>query len=70
MALILKCDICERTYDEVTDNLCRKGDIIRHKVKREWILHHERGWEKIDICTDCLKQIRAKSCGKEKISYE
>jgi hypothetical protein len=50
------CDICK---DRIIG--C-DGDIrLKYKAKRRWYLWYEGGWNKIDICDNCLNQIiRAK----------
>lgn len=45
------CDICKK---EIGDD----GDIrIKYRAKRKWCQWHEEGWDKIDICSDCLNKI-------------
>lgn len=44
------CDLCEeRTPDAKIK--------YRYKAKRRWCLWWEEGWEKIELCEDCLKKI-------------
>lgn len=50
----LKCDFCNR------DELQMTGGIYRHKVKREHYGYDTFGWYKVDICIDCLTEIRHK----------
>lgn len=47
------CDVCKRNENDMNCN------IYSHKVKRENKLHPGR-WDKIDICYDCLTDIRRK----------
>ena len=54
------CDFCKRSEDE-----CEKlNPISRHKVKRE---NHHRvgGWTDLDICCECLDELRNKMRNKE-----
>ena len=44
------CDICKR---EVTD----KENATRYKLKREWFLWHERGWERLIIHDKCWLEL-------------
>ena len=53
MSKIVRCDICGRTSVEV-DN------ITQFKMKRKWHDWYESGWERIDICSDCEREIRLK----------
>ena len=48
---ILKCDICGRTSSEVFM-------MHRHKLKRETYTFDGFMWERLDICDDCLQEIR------------
>lgn len=51
-AKLIFCDICK---NKIIGN---DGDIIiRYKAKRRWYLWMEGGWEKIDICANCLRLI-------------
>jgi hypothetical protein len=61
MAEVLKCDICRRTeYD-----MPILAPISRYKLKRE----SRYGWDKLDICMDCEREIRlkVKNGGKDEI---
>ena len=50
-AKVIFCDICK----EIIDN---DGDIrIKYRAKRKWYLWDESGWDKIDICANCLSKI-------------
>lgn len=55
------CDICK---NKIIGN---DGDIrLKYKAKRKWYLWMEGGWEKIDICNNCLTLIiKAKEEGEE-----
>ena len=53
MSKITRCDICGRTSLEAFN-------IDRYKLKKEVCGWHERSWQKLDICTDCIDEIRAK----------
>ena len=47
------CDICKKT-------ICNEGDLkIKYRAKRKWNLWYESGWERIDICSNCLNKIIA-----------
>ena len=51
-AKVIFCDIC---MDRI---LCEDGDIrIKYKAKKRWDLLYESGWNKIDICANCLNKI-------------
>ena len=45
------CDNCRRTQNEVDFN------IYSFKVKRQNLFHPKR-WNRVDICYDCLREIR------------
>lgn len=54
---VTKCDICRRV-----DGI----DIDHYKLKKEVYNWYESSWECLDICTDCLSEIRRKvKKGKE-----
>ena len=55
-AKVIFCDICKNKI--IGDD----GDVrIKYRAKRRWWLWYESGWERIDICANCLdKIIRAK----------
>lgn len=53
MSKIVRCDICGRTSTEVPN-------ITQFKMKRKWHDWYESGWERIDICSDCEREIRLK----------
>lgn len=53
--LILKCDICGRTGDYI-------NPIEKFKIKR---YKYRIGWERIDICSDCLRNFKKVAKGKE-----
>lgn len=65
MSSILRCDICMRTKGEMEKNGLSCDTIIQHKFRRKGRFLRADEWEDIDICTSCLKQIRAKSRGEE-----
>ena len=51
-AKVIFCDICKNKI------IGTDGDIrIKYRAKRKWYLWFESGWEKIDICSDCLREI-------------
>ena len=50
----LKCDFCNRDESQMA------GPIIRHKVKRGYYGANIFNWYKVDICTECLDEIRRK----------
>lgn len=51
-AKVIFCDIC---MDRILGD---DGDIrIKYKAKRRWCLWHESGWNRIDICANCLNKI-------------
>lgn len=54
------CDFCRRSENECD----HPNSINRHKVKRE---NHPRigGWTKLDICMECLDELRNKMRNKE-----
>jgi hypothetical protein len=56
MACIEVCDVCGRTRNEMAA-FC---DIEHYKVKKETCNWYERSWDRIDICYDCLREIRNK----------
>ena len=44
------CDLCEeRTPDAKIK--------YRYKAKRRWFLWYEEGWNRIELCEDCLMKI-------------
>ena len=51
-AKVIICDICrEKIFND-------DGDInIKYQAKRKWYLWCEGGWERIDICANCLNKI-------------
>lgn len=54
MAEVLQCDICRRTKHD----MCILVDIERYALKRA--NKYSMGWEKLDICDDCIREIRNK----------
>lgn len=45
------CDLCKR-------ELHKEGDMkFKYKAKTRWISWYESGWEKADICSECLRRI-------------
>lgn len=52
----LGCDICRRHEDDIC-NTDTVEKIHRYKVKRERS-YRLGGWDRVDICDDCLKVIR------------
>lgn len=61
MSCVSTCDICGREEREID---C--GDIDHFKVKKEFHSWWDHGWERIDICTDCLRKIRKAVRNKNK----
>ena len=53
MSKIVRCDICGRTSVEVSN-------MSHFKLKSRWHSWHESGWERLDICSDCEREIRLK----------
>ena len=58
MAEILQCDICKRVETDELFNLVR---VRRYKLKRE----NRYGWDNLDICRDCERELRAIVTNKE-----
>ena len=56
----LKCDFCGRDVSQMS------GVVCRHKIRREWRGHDTLFWDNLDICTDCLSEIRRKIREKER----
>ena len=56
MGCINTCDICKRTARE----LPILAEINHFKMKKETYSWHERSWERIDICSECEREIRFK----------
>lgn len=51
-AKVIFCDICK---DKIIGD---DGDIrLKYRAKRRWILWDEGGWDRIDICSNCLNKI-------------
>ena len=51
-AKVVFCDICKEKI--IGDD----GDIrIKYRAKRKWYLWYEGGWNRIDICANCLTKI-------------
>ncbi len=51
-AKVIICDICK---DKIIGD---DGDIIiKCRAKRRWFLWYEGGWNRIDICANCLTKI-------------
>lgn len=51
-AKVVFCDICK---NKIIGN---EGDIrIKYRAKRRWDLWYEGGWNRIDICANCLTKI-------------
>lgn len=51
-AKVVFCDICKNKI------IGTNGDVrIKYRAKRKWYLWYESGWERIDICADCLTEI-------------
>lgn len=46
------CDICKKKM------VYNSSDIkIKYRAYRRWEIWYEGGWNRIDICTDCLNKI-------------
>ena len=56
MGCVNTCDICGRTLLELPGY----ADIDRYKLKKLTYLWYERSWDRVDICTECLDEIRKK----------
>lgn len=57
---VCTCDICKRVDSIDCIN------IEHYKLKKEVYNWYESSWERLDICTDCLSEIRRKvKKGKE-----
>ena len=54
MGCVSTCDICKRTERE----LPILAQIDHFKMKKETYNWHECSWERIDICTECEREIR------------
>lgn len=53
------CDICQRNQPDAKIK-------YKYRGKKVWYSLYEHGWEKIELCQDCLdKIIKAKSENKE-----
>lgn len=44
------CDLCEARYPDAKIK-------YRYKAKRRWFSWYEEGWDKIELCTECLEKI-------------
>lgn len=42
------CDICKKNIPDVK---------IKYKAKRQWTSWYEYGWERIELCQECLDKI-------------
>lgn len=50
-AKVVFCDICDRIIGN-------DGDVmIKYRAKKRWDLWYEGGWDRIDICANCLNKI-------------
>jgi hypothetical protein len=53
------CDLCKKNYPDAKLK-------YKYKAKRRWYSWHESGWEKLELCQECLDKIaKAKMEGKE-----
>lgn len=53
------CDICKCNYPDAKIK-------YKYRAKKAWCSWYEQGWDKIELCQDCLnKIIKAKSEVKE-----
>lgn len=49
---VIICDICKKKI------IGNENDIrIKYRAKSKWCLWYESGWNKIDICANCLNKI-------------
>ena len=48
----LKCDFCGRDASQMV------GEVHRHKIRREWRGHDTLFRVNLDICTECLTELR------------
>lgn len=44
------CDICKKNYPDAKIK-------YKYRAKRFWCLWYEDGWERIEICQECLDKI-------------
>ena len=42
------CDFCGNVYSEVAHKI---------KIKRKWYAWDEEGWDKVDLCDECAKDM-------------
>jgi hypothetical protein len=59
--IIKRCDICGRNEFDMD---CR---IEKYKLKKEQYSWYDRSWQCLDICSDCLSEIRRKVRGKNDV---
>lgn len=47
------CDLCKKQFGN-------EGDVkFKYKAKKRWYCFDEAGWEKLDICSECINKIIA-----------
>ena len=44
------CDLCKKNYPDAKIK-------YKYKAKRFWCLWYEGGWERIELCQECLDKI-------------
>ena len=44
------CDICKKNVPDAKIK-------YKYRAKKVWYLWHESGWEKIELCQECLDKI-------------
>ena len=44
------CDLCEERSPDAKIK-------YRYKAKRRWFLWYEEGWDRIELCQECLEKI-------------
>lgn len=44
------CDLCQKRYPDAKIK-------YKYKAKHFWWLWHEGGWERIELCQQCLEKI-------------
>lgn len=48
--LIQVCDLCKRNSPDAKIK-------YKYKAKRFWVSFYESGWERIELCQECLNKI-------------
>lgn len=44
------CDLCKKRYPDARIK-------YKYKAKRRWVSWYEDGWNRIELCENCLKKI-------------